>query len=186
MLRATFSSMATTSPLLAPGVTMTADEFVAVNFQLWLRQPASRRNHWILGTALMLLAVGVGLDIIRTGHISSWNTPAFLGVGVLYGLLRTSLVRYQLRRGYSRNSALREPISFSFDANMLRGHGATGRFGISWNKVRRAVWVRPNWLLLYPDETGCFYVDLRQLQVPATPDGLLTLVRDQQISVSEL
>ncbi|HLK96941.1 MAG TPA: hypothetical protein VK364_04170, partial [Hymenobacter sp.] len=171
--------MATTLPLLAPNVTMTAAEFVTVNFRLWLRQPATRRNHWILGTALVLLAVSVGLDIIRTGHISSWNTLAFLGVGVLYGLLRTSLVRYQLRRGYSRNAALRDPISFVFDANMLRGHGATGRFEIPWSKVRRAVWVRPNWLLLYPNETGCFYVDLRQLQAPTTPDGLLALVRNQ-------
>jgi hypothetical protein len=56
----------------------------------------------------------------------------FLAVGVLYGLLRMSLVRYQLRRGYSRNPALREPVSFSFAADRLRGHGAADRHEVRW------------------------------------------------------
>jgi hypothetical protein len=165
---------------------MTADEFVAVNFRLWLRQPATRRNHWILSAALVLLSVSVGLDILQAGRVSSWSTMIFLAVGVLYGLLRMSLVRYQLRRGYSRNPALREPVSFSFAADRLRGHGAADRHEVRWDKLRRAIWVRPHWLLLYPNETGCFYVDLRQLQAPATPDDVVALLRNQHVLVREL
>jgi hypothetical protein len=165
---------------------MTADEFVAVNFRLWLRQPATRRNHWILGAALVLLSVSVGLDILQAGRVSSWSNLIFLAVGVLYSLLRMSLVRYQLRRGYSRNPVLREPVSFSFAADRLRGHGAAGRYEVRWDKLRRVVWVRPYWLLLYPNETGCFYVDLRQLQAPATPHDLVAVLRNQHVLVREL
>jgi len=165
---------------------MTADEFVAVNFRLWLRQPATRRNHWILGAALVLLGVSAGLAMLQAGRVSSWSSVIFLAVGVLYGLLHGGLVRYQLRRGYSRNPALREPISFTFDADGLRDDSATGRCEVRWDKLRRAAWVRPHWLLLYPTETGCFYVDLRQLQAPATPNDLGALLHDQHVLVRGL
>ncbi len=172
-------------PLLASGVMMTVDEFVAVNFRLWRRQPATRRNSWLLGTAMLLLSVSVGLDIVQNGRISNPSTVVFLTVGVLYGLFRLSLTRYQLRRGYVKNAVLRAPTNFTFDAEKLRGENPNGHFEARWRVMRRAVWVKPNWLLLYPTETACYYVDLRRLQVPATPEQLLTLVREAGISVRE-
>ncbi|WP_375434754.1 hypothetical protein [uncultured Hymenobacter sp.] len=173
-------------PLLAPGVIMTANEFVAVNFRLWQQQSATRRRHWLLGAALFLLSVSVGLDAAQNGRISNSNTVLFLGLGALYGLFRLRLVRYQLRRGYAKNVVLHAPTDFTFDAEMLRGHTDNSRFEARWSAMRRAVWVKPNWLLLYPTETACYYVDLRRLQAPATPEQLLALVREAGISVREL
>ena len=165
---------------------MTANEFVAVNFRLWRRQPATRRSHWLLGTAVLLLSVGVGLDIAQNGRISNSSTVVFLVVGVLYGLFRLGLVRYQLRRGYVKNTGLHHPIDFTFTAETLRGNSADGHFEARWRPLRRAAWVKPHWLLLYPTATACYYVDLRCLQAPGTPEQLLALVKDAGISVREV
>ena len=165
---------------------MTVDEFLAVNFRLWRQQPATRRNHWLLGAAVLLLSVSVGLDVVQNGQISNSSTVVFLAVGVLYGLLRMGLVRYQLRRGYANNAVLRAPTDFTFDAEMLRGQSANGRFKARWSTLRRAVWVKPNWLLLYPTEAACYYVDLRRVQAPSTPGQLLALVKDAGIVVREV
>lgn len=173
-------------PFLAPGVTMTADEFVAVNFRMWRQQPATRRNYWLLGAALLLLSVSIGLDVVQNGRISNPSTITFLTVGVLYGLFRMSLVRYQLRRGYAKNPVLRAPTDFTFDTEMLRGQSPNTRFETRWNTMRRAVWVKPNWLLLYPTEAACYYVDLRCLQAPDAAEQLLTLVRDAGIAMREV
>ncbi|WP_156108984.1 hypothetical protein [Hymenobacter sp. APR13] len=178
--------MPTTYPLLLPGVQMTADEFVTVNFRLWRQRPRTRFNHWLLGLAVLLLAGSVALDICRTGHISNQSTVVFLAVAVLYALVRMQLVRYQLRRGYARNTGLHAPISFELDAERLRGRSADGHFEARWQVLRRAVWVHPDWLLLYPTEAACYYLDLRRLQAPATPEQVLALLLQHQIPVQEL
>ncbi|MDF7810359.1 hypothetical protein [Hymenobacter sp. YC55] len=172
--------------LIAPGVTMTADDFVVVNFRLWRQQPATRRNYWLLGAALLLLSIAVALDVVQNHRISNPSTLAFLAVGVLYGLFRMSLVRYQLRRGYERNAVLRAPTDFTFDVEFLRGQTSNGRFEARWTTMRRAVWVKPNWLLLYPTEAACYYVDLRRIQAPAALEQLLALVREAGIAVREV
>lgn len=164
---------------------MTADEFVAVNFQLWQKRPRTKLNHWLLGLALLLLGVSVALEVVRTGRISNWSTVAVLAVGVLYGLLRMQLVRYQLRRGYDKNTVLRVPVDFTFDAEMLRGQSTDGRFEARWRTLRRAVWVQPNWLLLYPTEAACYYVDLRRVQAPGTPEQLLVLLKEANVPIVE-
>ncbi|MBO0360048.1 hypothetical protein J0X19_18960 [Hymenobacter sp. BT186] len=174
------------TPLLVSGVTMTADEFVAANFRLWQKRPRTKLNHWLLGVALLLLGVSVALDVMQTGYVSNWSTVAVLAVGVLYGLFRMQLVRYQLRRGYAKNTVLQVPVAFTFDAEMLRGQSTDGRFEVRWRTLRRAVWVQPNWLLLYPTEAACYYVDLRRVQVPGTPEQLLSLVRAAGVPVVEI
>ncbi len=165
---------------------MTADEFVAVNFRLWRKRPRTKLNHGLLGLALLLLGISVALDVVRTGYVSNWSTVAVLAVGVLYGLFRMQLVRYQLRRGYVKNTALHIPVDFSFDAEMLRSQSTDGCFEARWHTVRRAVWVRPDWLLLYPTEVACYYVDLRRVQTPNTPEQLLSLVRHAGVPVVEV
>lgn len=165
---------------------MTADEFVAVNFRLWRQRPRTHLNHWLLGAALLLLAGSVWLDLTRTGHITKWTTVVLLAVGVLYALLRMALVRYQLRRGYMRNTGLHTPISFELDAEQLRGRSADGHFEVRWKMIRRAMRIGPHWLLLYPTEAACYYLDLRRLQAPATPEDVLTLLQQHQIPVRQL
>lgn len=165
---------------------MTADEFVAVSFRLWRRRPRTRFNHWLLGAAILLLASSVVLEIIRLGHVVNQSTVVFLAVAVLYALVRMQLVRYQLRRGYARNTGLHTPISFELDAEQLRGRSANGHFAVRWQVLRRAVWVQPDWLLLYPVEAACYYLDLRRLTAPATPEQVLELLQQHQIPVQEL
>jgi hypothetical protein len=165
---------------------MSSDEYVAVNFRLWQKRPRTKLNHWLLGLALFLLGVSVGLDAVRAGHVSNWSTVAVLAVGVLYSLLRMQLVRYQLRRGYDKNTVLRVPVDFTFDIEMLRGQSTDSRFEVRWRTLRRAVWVHPNWLLLYPTEAACYYVDLRRVQAPSTPQHLLSLVKDAGVPIVEV
>ena len=172
--------------LLLPDVQMTADEFVAVNFRLWRQRPRTRFNHWLLGLAVLLLAGSVALDVARAGRLSNQSTAVFLAVAVLYALVRMQLVRYQLRRGYARNTGLHTPISFELDAEQLRGRSADGHFEVRWRVLRRAVWAHPDWLLLYPTEAACYYLDLRRLQTPATPGQVLALLQQHQIPVQRV
>lgn len=165
---------------------MAADEFVAVSFRLWRHRPRTRFNHWLLGLAVLLLASSVVLDVSRTGHVSNQSTAVFLAVAVLYALVRMQLVRYQLQRGYVRNTGLHAPISFEMDAEHLRGRSANGHFEVRWQVLRRAVWVQPDWLLLYPTEAACYYLDLRRLQAPATPEQVLALLQQHPIPVQKL
>ncbi|MBD2715578.1 hypothetical protein KBK19_11070 [Microvirga sp. STR05] len=165
---------------------MTSADFVAVNFRLWRQQRRTRFNHWLLGLALLLLAVSVAVDVVQNGRITNQGTLAMLAVGLLYGLLRMVLVRYQLRRGFAKNPANQQPIDFAFDTDRLRGSSSAGTFAVRWNQLQRAIRVGDDWLLLYPNDAACYYLDLRRLQAPATPAELLALLREQQVPVVEL
>ncbi|RFP65200.1 hypothetical protein D0N36_10060 [Hymenobacter lapidiphilus] len=160
---------------------LSADEFVAVNFRLWRARPATRRLYWLLGAALLLLNLSVGLDLWQNGRLGSPFTLVFLGVGVAYGLLRLALVRWQLRRGYQRQQALQQPVDFTLTATEIIGRSALGKFPGQWKLIRRAVWVGPDWLLLYPTAAACYYLDMRCLQAPATAADVARLLERHQI-----
>ena len=168
-------------PYLLPAVRMSADEFVAVNFRLWRARPATRRNHWLLGAGILLLGISIGLDVWQNGRPERTSTFVFLGVAVLYGLARFGLVRWQLRRGYARNATLQQPIDFRLTSAEIIGRSTLGQFSGKWTRIRRAVWVGTDWLLLYPTEAACYYLDLRRLQAPATPADLAQLLERHQI-----
>lgn len=165
---------------------MTADEFVAVNFRLWKKRPRTLFNHLLLGMAILLLSVGVYRDVTRFKQVTEWGSVVFLLVAILYAGVRMAIVRYELRRGYTKNTGLHQPITFTFGADTLSGNSASGHFEARWNTIRRAVWVKPNWLLLYPTEAACYYVDLRRVQTPDAPEQLLALVREAEIAVREV
>lgn len=174
-------------PIQFSRVTMSADEFVAVNFRLWRAAPATRRNHWILGVGLALLTASLVMELMNTrGHITTWSTPALLVVGVAYGLLRAALVRRQLRRGYAQNPVLQQPADFTLTDEALQGNSAVGEFRTPWNAIRRAVRVGPDWLLLYPTQAACYYLDLRCLIAPATPAAVEALLVQHSISLRQL
>ena len=168
--------------LTLTGVQLTADEFVAVNFRLWRARPRTRLNHWILGAAVLLLAVSVGLDVYANGRLTQPATLVPLAVAVLYACLRFGLVRYQLRRGYVRNQALQQPTDFTLTNAEIIGRNTLGQFSGKWALIRRAVWVQPHWLLLYPTEAACYYLDLRRLQAPATAAEVAALLERHQIA----
>ncbi|GAB3227451.1 hypothetical protein GCM10027346_10820 [Hymenobacter seoulensis] len=168
-------------PLRLPGVHLSAEEYVRLNFRLWRAQPKTRINQWLLGAAVLLLAVSVGLDLWQHGRLLRPSTLAFLGVAVAYALFRAGLVRYQLRRAYAQNASMQNPIDFELTAEGLRGTSSLGNFTSRWPQLRRAVWVRPEWLLLYPSEAACYYLDLRCLQAPATPADIEKLLTRQQV-----
>ncbi|RSK48259.1 hypothetical protein [Hymenobacter rigui] len=168
--------------LTLTGVQLTADEFVAVNFRLWRARPRTRLNHWILGAAVLLLAVSVGLDGYANGRLTQPATLVPLAVGVLYACLRFGLVRYQLRRGYARNQALQQPTDFTLTNTEIIGRNTLGQFSGKWTLIRQAVWVQPHWLLLYPTEAACYYLDLRRLQAPATAADVAALLERHQIA----
>lgn len=170
------------TPILLTGVQLTADEFVAVNFRLWRARPRTRLNHWILGAAVVLLGVSVGLDVYSNGRLTQPSTLVLLAVAVLYATLRFGLVRYQLRRGYARNQALQQLTDFTLTNTEIIGRNTLGQFSGKWALIRRAVWVQPHWLLLYPTEAACYYLDLRRLQAPATAADVAVLLERHQIA----
>jgi hypothetical protein len=92
---------------------MTADEFVAVNFQLWKKRPRTLFNHLLLGMAILLLSVGVYRDVTRFKQVTEWGSVVFLLVAILYAGVRMAVVRYELRRGYTKNTGLHQPITFT-------------------------------------------------------------------------
>ncbi|RSK36183.1 hypothetical protein [Hymenobacter metallilatus] len=170
------------TPITLTGVQLTAEEFVAVNFRLWRTRPRTRLNHWILGAAVGLLGLSVGLDIYQHGQLSQPSTLVFLVVAVLYAVFRAGLARYQLRRGYARNATLQQPVDFTLTDTELVTHTVGGQFSANWSLIRRAVWVQPHWLLLYPSEAACYYLDMRRLQAPATAADVAALLERLQIS----
>ena len=168
-------------PYSLPAVRLSANDYVAVNFRLWRARSATRRNHWLLGAAILLLSISIGLDLWPDGRLERTSTFIFLAIAVAYGLARFGLVRYQLRRGYARNAVLQQPIDFRLTNAEIIGRSKLGQFSGKWPRIRRAVWVGPDWLLLYPIETACYYLDLRRLQAPATPADLARLLEQHQI-----
>ncbi|MFD1469107.1 hypothetical protein ACFQ48_12805 [Hymenobacter caeli] len=166
-----------------PGVRLTAGEYVAVNFRLWWHAAATRRNHWLLGLALALLAASAALQLRGRAPDGAfaWSSPVLLAVGLAYGALRPLLVRRLLRRTYRRSAAMQVPISYELTAAEIRGHSALGHFALPWAALRRAVWVRPDWLLLYPTEAACYYLDLRRLPAAYPADELAALLTGHQV-----
>lgn len=174
-------------PIHFSRVTMSLDEFVAVNFRLWRAAPATRRNHWILRIALILLTASLVIELMDTrGRITTWSTPVLLAVGVAYGLLRAALVRRQLRRGYAQNPVLQQPADFTLTDEALQGSIPSGQFRTPWNTLRRAIRVGPDWLLLYPTQAACYYLDLRRLEAPATPAAVEALLARQGVALRVL
>ncbi|WP_045690183.1 hypothetical protein [Hymenobacter sp. AT01-02] len=169
-------------PIILSGVQLSANEFVAVNFRLWRARPRTRLNHWILGAAVGLLALRVGLEVYQNGQFPSSSSLIFLAVAVLYALLRFGLVRYQLRRGYARNTAAHQPTDFTLTDTEISGRNTLGQFSGKWSLIRWAVWVQPDWLLLYPTETACYYLNMRCLQAPATPAMVAQLLTQHHIA----
>lgn len=174
------------TPILLTGVQLSAEEFVAVNFQLWRARPRTRLNHWILGAAVALLGVSVGLDAYQHSPLTQPSTLVFLAVAVLYALFRAGLVRYQLRRGYAKNTTLQQPVEFTLTDTEIIGRSSLGQFSGKWSLIRRAVWVQPHWLLLYPTEAACYYLDMRQLQLPAKVADVAALLTRHGIAQQTL
>lgn len=170
-------------PIVFAPVTLSKEEYVTVNYLLWRSLPRTRRNNWILGVALLLLAISFGISWYQAkGYPPQGSGLWLLLVGLLYGLGRSQLTRWLLGRGYAQNQAvLATPTGFTLTAEEIRGESALGQFSGKWTLIRRAVWVESNWLLLYPTETACYYLDLRQLRAPATPSDLEQLLRANQI-----
>lgn len=167
-------------------VTMTADEYVAVNYRLWGQQPRTRRVTWLLNVAILLLTISFGLGIWQwvqnpTTDVFWGFLPAW-GLALLYAWWRSWQVKRQLRRGYAQNAALREPIDYEFNADSIITRSAAGEFVTRWKKLRYAVHVG-NWLLLYPQQAACYYVDLRRLTEPAKPRDLEALLDEKGIAV---
>jgi len=170
-------------PVAVPGVRLSAGEYVAVNFRLWWHAAATRRNHWLLGLALALLAASVAMQLRGRAPDGAfaWSSPVLLAVGLAYGALRPLLVRRLLRRTYQGSDAMQTPIDYELTAEELRGHSALGHFAVPWPALRRARWVRPDWLLLYPTDAACYYLDLRRLPAAFPADELARLLARHQV-----
>ncbi|GGF19484.1 hypothetical protein [Hymenobacter cavernae] len=167
-------------------VTMTADEYVAVNYQLWGRQPRTRRVTWLLYVSILLLTISFGLGIWQWAHHPAtevfWGFLPAWGLALVYAWWRSWQVKRQFRQGYTKNTALQQPIDYQFSDENIISRSAAGEFVIRWQKLRYAVHVG-DWLLLYPQQLACYYVDLRRLVAPATPDSLEDLLDEKDVAV---
>ena len=165
---------------------MTADDYVAVNYQLWRRQPRTRRVTWLLTVAILLLTISFGLGVWQ--WLRNPTTDVFWGflpawaLALVYAWWRSWQVKRQLRQGYTQNTALREPIDYLFNEESITSRSAAGEFIIRWQKLRYAVHVG-NWLLLYPQQAACYYIDLRRLVEPSKPRDLEKLLDEKGVAV---
>ena len=165
---------------------MTADEYVAVNYKLWSQQPRTRRVTWLLYVSIALLTISFGLGIwqglrnpdtdVFWGFLPAW------GLALAYAWWRQWRVKRALREGYDKNPALRQPIDYLFTPDVITSQSAVGQFTIHWPSLHHAVHV-DDWLLLYPKQLACYYVDLRRLVAPATTNSLLELLDEKGIAV---
>ncbi|UYZ65060.1 hypothetical protein [Hymenobacter weizhouensis] len=157
---------------------------MVLNYRLWQARPGTRRTFWLLGAAGLLLAVSVGLDVARHGSIRNWSTVAFLGVAALYALFRQQLTRYLLRRGFTAH----QPIDYTLTATEIGLQSTQGQVRTPWARVARAVWVAPDWLLLFPQAPAgaCYYLDLRRLEAPATAAAVEQLVSQHEVPQQRL
>lgn len=176
------------SPAQVPGVLISVDEYVAVNFRLWWRAPATRRNHWLLGLALVLLAASVGAQLLGRAPDGAfaWSSPVLLAVGLAYGAARPLLVLRLLRRTYLGSEAMHTPVDYELTAAALCGRSELGRFEVPWTSLRQATWVRPDWLLLYPAEAACYYLDLRRLPATTPPTAVAALLTQHRVPQAEI
>ena len=74
------------------------------------------------------------------------------------------------------------PIGYKLTAEEIRGHSALGHFAVPWAGLRRAVWVRPDWLLLYPTDAACYYLDLRRLPAAFSAADLAQLLAQHNVA----
>jgi len=167
-------------------VTMTAAEYVAVNYQLWSQQPRTRRVTWLLYVSILLLTISFGLGIwqwVRNpGSDIFWGFLPAWGLALVYAWWRSWRVKRQLRQGYTKNTALQQPIDYQFNTDNITSRSEAGEFVTRWEKLRYAVHVG-DWLLLYPQQMACYYVDLRRLVAPATPENLEELLDEKDVAV---
>ncbi|MBC6988465.1 MULTISPECIES: hypothetical protein [Hymenobacter] len=165
---------------------MSADEYVAVNYELWRRQPRTRRLNWLLYIALVLLTISLVLGIwqyVRNSAAEiSWGFVPVWALAVAFAIWRPWQVKQLLRRGYAQNAGLHQPIDYQFDTKSIKGSSVAGTFETRWKALHHAVCVG-DWLLLYPSQVACYYVDTRRVIGPATPDDLLELVHEQGLAV---
>lgn len=172
--------------LQVPHVTMSASEYVAVNTRLWRKRPRTWLNDGLLAMAVVVLGSSLVLNWLNPyPRPTDRGTVLLLVVALGYALGRKALVRWQLRRGYVANVGLQAPIDFFFTSDELRGHSTLGKFSSVWATVRRAVQVG-DWLLLYPTQSACYYVDTRLLAAPATPADLWQLLETHHIPLQRL
>jgi len=165
---------------------MTADEYVAINYQLWSRQPRTRRVTWLLYVSILLLTISFGLGIWQwVRHPATevfWGFLPAWGLALVYAWWRQWNTKRRLRQGYVQNTALHKPVDYMFDTDAIISRSAAGQFIIRWQTLRHAVYVG-DWLLLYPRQLACYYVDLRRLVAPATPDDLEDLLDEKEVAV---
>ncbi|MDU0371777.1 hypothetical protein ACFPAF_15345 [Hymenobacter endophyticus] len=174
------------TPITLSATSLTTDDYVALNFRLWQLQPATRGIKWRLGLLILLLSLSVGLDVLQNGRLEHVFVVIFLGVLVVCAFSLPLLTRYQLRRGYARNPMPAPSISYLLTDTEVIQQSPLGTFPVQWPKIQRAMWVGHNWLLLYPNELGSYYLDMRRLQPPATPAEVAALLTRHNIAQQQL
>ena len=173
-----------TYPLVVEGSTISADEFVALQYRLWRQQQRIRLNGWIIGGWVLLMAGFLVRDLVAYGGLAEYYTPAAIAFGVVALLVRGPLARRQFRRYYARTPALASATRFELSPEGLRGQGQLSSMQNRWASFTQAR-LLGSWLLLYVSEASYYYLDLRRLLPPATPADVLALLRAQGVAVRE-
>lgn len=173
-------------PITLSATSLTTDDYVAVNFRLWQVQAATRGIRWRLGLLILLLSLSIGLDFLQNGRLDYVFVVIILGVLVVCVVFLPLLTRYQLRRGYARNPLPIPGMSYLLTDAEVMQQSPLGDFSVPWPKIQRAVWVGTDWLLLYPNEVGSYYLDMRCLQPPATAADVAALLTRHGIAQQTL
>ncbi|MCB2377706.1 hypothetical protein LGH70_08945 [Hymenobacter sp. BT635] len=164
-------------------VSLSKADYVAINHRMWNQRLGTRRSNWLLVGALALLTIGTVYTLVRnSGQLTSWTNPALLLVGIVFLVGRAQFVRWLMRRGYEKSRAqLSRSIVYTLRPNELRGQSELVQFSVQWSAIKKAAWVKPHWLLLYPSEAACYYLDLRCLPAAATAADIEQILAAQQI-----
>lgn len=175
-----FAFTTMTLPLVIDGTTLTADEFVALQYGLWRKRPRTRLAGWLLLLWVSAMSYFVVRDYLTYHQLTDYFTPTILAVGIVAAFLRGWLVRWQLRRYYARTPALGSPARFELSEAGLRGQGRLSRTETQWAGIVQAQ-VVGHWLLLYITEATYHCLDLRRLQPPATEADVRALLQAQGV-----
>ncbi|PJJ59178.1 hypothetical protein [Hymenobacter chitinivorans] len=168
-------------------VTLSPADYVSINYRLWNQRMSTRRSNWLLGGALTLLAISVVYTLGQNSwQLTSWTNPVLLAAGLAFLVGRGQFVRWLLRRGYEKSRAgLSRSMVYTLLPNELQGQSELVQFSLHWSAIRKAVWVEPHWLLLYPTEAACYYLDLRCLPAPTSLADVRELLMAQAIAQHE-
>ncbi|GAB3227445.1 hypothetical protein GCM10027346_10810 [Hymenobacter seoulensis] len=112
------------------------------------------------------------------GKFLGWMMVAtlFTGLSLLYQW-------WEYHRAYRTYAAKPKPTAFTLTAEGVRVEAQSGVQYYRWESFYRVQQIQ-DWILFYTSVEDCYYLDLRQVQLPTTPQDVLNLLPLREVAVA--